>query len=190
MTLCTQSGSLLHHYEVFVDRAAVCDPNAEPGDPIPAVWFGLSSRPGHVWGCHVMLDNGAIYRDVEASSLAFSWSADKAWSPNDAQLWNCYGIQFSLIEYTFLRGMACQYQQRNGRWADAEYLFTAVPIGDGWSRTPTQAKEFFFLRTAGNRLTIQPTNKIQWKDRSFISPTSACQLKDLVTQQEWKSCDD
>jgi hypothetical protein len=51
----------------------------------------------------------------------------------------------------------------------AEYLFTAIPVGDAYTHAPAQAKEFMFLRTAGGRLTIQPTNRVLFRDKSFTT---------------------
>jgi hypothetical protein len=35
-----------------------------------AVWFGLVSHPSRAWGCNVMLECGAIYRNVPLHQLA------------------------------------------------------------------------------------------------------------------------
>jgi hypothetical protein len=56
----------------------------------------------------------------------------------------------------------------DGKIYGGEYLFSAAHILDGYSMTPEQDKEFFFIRLDNNRLTIQPTNRVAFVDRSFI----------------------
>jgi hypothetical protein len=67
------------------------------------------------------------------------------------------------------------------------YIFTAVPIDDGFSRYPEQAKEFMFLRGHNGRLMIQPTDRVLFSDPSFVVtpewPT------DLKTTTEIYSCE-
>jgi hypothetical protein len=48
-----------------------------------------------------------------------------------------------------------------------KYLFTVAPIGDGYSAYPEQAKEFCFIQLDNGRLTIQPTNHVVFRERSF-----------------------
>ena len=58
-----------------------------------------------------------------------------------------------------------------------EYLFSATHIDDGWSNTPEQDKEFFFIKLDNGRLTIQPTNRIAFIDKSFIESSNIPHLK-------------
>ena len=68
------------------------------------------------------------------------------------------------------------------------YLFTAAFIDDGFTRAPDQQKEFSFIELEDSgRLTIQPTNRILFEDRSFTVDTGP--PKDLVTQTEVWSCE-
>jgi len=98
--------------------------------------------------------------------MAFHSEPEFIWSKQNAQRWDCYGTDFSTIEYTFLRGLKCNVKC-DDLITTGDYLFTAAPIGDSWSRQPNQAKEFMFIRTDGNRLTIQPTDKVVFIEKSF-----------------------
>ena len=155
----TASASLPHHQYVWVDQSFI----REGGTGYePAVWFGLHSHPGRAWGCTLMLECGAVFRDLPPHALSFSATPDE-WTLPQAQLWDCYGWQFSLLQYMFLHGL----QARTTDGILCDYLFTAVPIGDGYSAHPSQSKEFMFMRTKGERLLILPTNKLRFIDRSF-----------------------
>ena len=165
----TGSASLPHHQYVWVDQSFI----REGGSGWePAVWFGLHSHPGRAWACHVMLECGAVYRGLPPHALAFDDKPDD-WTLPQAQMWDCYGTQFSLLRYRFLIGL--QARATNGILCD--YLFTAVPIGDGYSEHPSQSKEFMFMRTKGERLLILPTNKLRFIDKSFTAEVERPRLK-------------
>jgi hypothetical protein len=124
---------------------------------MPAIWFAITSTPGRAWGCHVLLENGAIYRNLPLNALHFSPDTQiNEWSLGLSQRWDCYGWNFETIEYTYLRGQRCM--------AD---LFTAAPFDDGFSDDPEQSKEFLFIKLDNGRITAQPTNKVMILDDSF-----------------------
>jgi len=160
----SQSGQLPYHLYCLVDASFI---SSRTGF-IPCVWFGLVSIPGRMWGCTIMLECGAVYRAVPPHALAFEHDPELLWAPQQAQRWDCYGTDFTTIEYTFLRGLECKVKC-DDLITTGDYLFTAAPIGDSWSRQPNQAKEFMFIRTDGNRLTIQPTDKVIFIEKSFTT---------------------
>jgi len=152
------SGNLPKHIYCFVDSSYI----REKGKGFePCVWFAIRSWPGRAWGCHIMLECGAVYRDVPPHALGFNECPD-VWNILDAQRWNCYGTQFSTIEYTFLQGLTIRTRALTG-----SYLFTAVPLNDGYTEEPEQAKEFVFCHLLNGRLAILPTNMVLFEDKSF-----------------------
>lgn len=176
------SASLPIHQYIFVDRSVI----RKNGTGFePAVWFGVHAHPGRVWGCHVMLECGAIYRNVAPHQIAFSEKPDK-WTVEQSQLWDCYGRDFTLLRYHYLstlQGIARVQKQDIA----VSYLVTAVPHGEGFSETPEQDKEFMFLKTAGGRLTVQPTNRVLFEEKSFT--TKVEWPTDLKRQTESWSCE-
>jgi hypothetical protein len=158
--LFTASGSLPKHLYVYVDGSFV---GAE--GRIPAVWFGLHSHPGRAWGCTIMLQSGAVYRNLPPHAIAFREDVPD-WTIQQAQLWDCYGVQFSLHAYDFLDGLDA-IARISGDGVLCKYLFTAIPVGDAYTAEPSQDKEFMFLQTRGGRLTVQPTNRVLFIDASF-----------------------
>jgi hypothetical protein len=114
-----------------------------------------------------MLECGAIYRNVPSHAIAFSEEPYcRTWAANEAQTWDCYGERFTTIEYKYLAGLDCK-AKCGGIELEGSYLFTAAPIGDGFSAYPDQAKEFCFIQLDNGRLTIQPTNHVVFRERSF-----------------------
>lgn len=156
-------GELPRHIYCFVDSTYT---HNEPQGFLPCVWFGLVSYPGRTWGCTVMLECGAIYRNVPAHAIAFNKFPTELWSADEAQTWDCYGERFTTLEYKYLAGLDCNVKCKDAAY-DGKYLFTAAPIGDGFSAYPEQAKEFCFIQLYLGRLTIQPTNHVVFRERSF-----------------------
>jgi hypothetical protein len=162
----TLVGDLIKHQYVYVDSRFT---HKQPEGFIPAVWFGVVSFPGRAWGCNLLLESGAIYRNIPLHALAFSASPEPiVWSEVGSQTWDCYGYDFTLIEYRYLAGLRCKAKTKQGDFAGS-YLFTAAPIGDGFSENVEQSKEFTFVRLENDRITVQPTNNLVFEERSFTT---------------------
>ena len=177
MSLYTSSGDLPKHLYCYVDSSFIR--KGAVGFE-PCVWFGLRSQSGQAWGLHVVLECGAIYRNVPPHAIAFSEECVQEWSLEDSQYWDCYGLHFSTIEYSYLSGLRCETLKGDfGR-----YMFTAVPIGDAFTASPDQSKEFSFIELDNGRLTILPTNMFRVHDKSF---TEGPWPKDLrVSNKVWR----
>jgi hypothetical protein len=166
VTLYTHAGALPAHQYVLIEPNAL----GEHGW-LKAVWFGLVSYPGRAWGCHVLLECGAVYRSVPLHQLAWREDAEEDWTPSQAQTWDCYGWQFSTIEYPYLAGLDGLVRMQHGDQETGQYLFTAVPVADAYSASPEQAKEFMFMKLDRNgRFAAQPTNHVLLRERSFTDP--------------------
>jgi hypothetical protein len=148
----------------------------------PAVWFGLVSQYGRTWGLNVLLECGAIYRNLPPHAIAFSAEPQLKWEVTDSQMWDCYADIFQLHEYRYLKEMTASTKDCVGT-----YLFTAAFVDDGFTRAPDQKKEFSFIELNNGRLTIQPTNRTLFEDKSFTVNTGP--PKDLVTQTRVWSCE-
>jgi hypothetical protein len=145
-------------------------------DWVRVAWFGLVSHPGRTWGCHVMLECGAVYRNVPLHKLAHK-TTGTPWDPADAQTWDCYGHHFSVLEYPFLEGTRMRTRLRSKQEHTGNYLFTAIPMMDGFSLEPEQSKEFYFIKLDNGRYTAQPTNHVLVLDKSFITEANWPKLK-------------
>jgi hypothetical protein len=97
-------------------------------------------------------------------------------------MWDCYADKFMLHEYSYLSEMRVTTKTNTDT-----YLFTAAFLEDGFTRSPEQGKEFSFIELDNGRLTIQPTNRILFEDKSFTADTAL--PTDLVTQTKVWSCE-
>lgn len=172
------SGDIPRHLYCWVDSSFV---RKDAVGYEPCVWFGLHSFPGRAWGCHVMLECGAVYRGLPPHALAFRPDPAEPWDIDNAEVWDCYGTQFSTIEYAFLTGLRVGTRKHG----DGRYLFTAIPLGDGYSAEPTQSKEFMFCHLDNGRLAILPTNMVLFDDPSFTEPDWPDDMR--LTDQVWRA---
>ena len=160
-------GPLPRHLYVYVDATFT---HREIHGPRyqPAVWFGLTSTPGRMWGCTVMLESGAVYRNLPPHALAFSMHPEEPWGVGDAQTWDCYGTDFSVVEYPYLAGLRCLVKAGDNE-SMGQHLFSVAPVGDGFSAVPEQAKEFHFIRLDSTRLCDVPTDRVVYEEKSFTT---------------------
>lgn len=142
-----------------------------------AMWVGITSIPGRAWGINVILrDGGCLYRNLPPHSISFGKNDPVAWGIQNAQLWDCYSYHFTIVQSPILRGLRMRVKVR-GQVLTGEYLFHVTHVDDGWSDSPDQDKEFYFIKLDNGRLTIQPTNRMVFVDDSFIVNDKIPELK-------------
>jgi hypothetical protein len=140
------------------------------------MWVGVTSIPGRAWGINVIIRNGgALYRNLPPHSIGFH-SEDFGWTIQQAQLWDCYSYHFTIVQSPILQGLRMRAKVK-GELLTGEYLFHVTHVDDGWSDSPDQDKEFYFIKLDNGRLTIQPTNRITFIDASFIVNDNLPELK-------------
>jgi hypothetical protein len=178
----TKIGAIPTHRYIWVDSEYT---HEKPEGLVEAMWVGLTSIPGRTWGINVILrDGGALYRNIPPHAVAFGLEALPYWDVTDAQLWNCYSYNFSLLQNPILCEMGVS-AKINKTILHGKYLFSATHLHDGWSDSPDQDKEFIFIKLDNGRLTIQPTNKVLFIDSSFITPM----IPKLKLQEQIYSCE-
>lgn len=161
------------HRYVLVDTSFT---HKSPCGFTDAMWVGITSIPGRAWGINVILrDGGALYRNLPPNCIGFN-TENFGWTLQQAQLWDCYSYHFTIVQSPILRGMRIRAKVRS-ELHTGEYLFHVTHVDDGWSDSPDQDKEFYFIKLDNGRLTIQPTNRIAFMDDSFIVNDKMPELK-------------
>jgi hypothetical protein len=179
----TKIGALPTHRYIWVDSQYT---HEEPCGLVEAMWVGLTSIPGRAWGINVILrDGGALYRNIPPHAVAFILDPDDDWNISDAQLWDCYSYHFSILQNPIMRGMEVSVRLETDVILHGQYLFSTAHMHDGWSDSPDQDKEFIFVQLDNGRLTIQPTNRVRFIDRSFTTDA----LPKLKLQETVYSCE-
>jgi hypothetical protein len=141
------------------------------------MWVGLTSIPSRAWGINVILrEGGALYRNIPPNAVRFQEKALENWGIEESQLWDCYSYNFTILQNHILRGMPVSVKIKENILLGT-YLFSTAHLNDGWSDSPDQDKEFIFIELDNGRLTIQPTNKVVFIDKSYTLPTTLPKLK-------------
>jgi len=122
-------------------------------------------------------------------ALATQPFPEPVWTEKDAQYWDCYGLDFSCLQYRYLS--ECDVDARtNGRVLAGRYLFSVAPLHDAFSQYPEQAKEFTFVALDNGRITVQPTNHVRFYEKSFTTAIPGSPFpKGLRRQREVFSCE-
>ena len=177
----TKIGALPTHRYIWVDSKYT---HEEPYGLVEAMWVGLTAIPGRAWGINVILrEGGALYRNIPPHAVAFSKDTG-LWHIQNAQMWDCYSYNFSVLQNPIMRGMEVAVLWKDGV-LHGEYLFSVTHLHDGWSDSPDQDKEFIFVKLNNGRLTIQPTNRVRFIDHSFTTN----ELPKLKLQETVYSCE-
>ena len=161
-------GQLPLHQYVYVDTSFTHkQPEAQA---MPAIWFGLVSYAGRAWGCNLLLENQAVYRNLPLHALAHEQSGlSIPWGPQDAQHWDCYSSGFTTLVYDALSGLACLAKTAPGEQRKGAYVCTIAPMGDAYSSAPEQSKELVLVALENGRYTLQPTDRVVFRDASFTT---------------------
>jgi hypothetical protein len=130
--------------------------------------FGLQSCGGVILTFHVMTDDGMvrsrvpiseIYTKVPTNDLPFNFK----------QLWDCFSINVSVIEYDFLAYHRAQIVLRDGTKVWGTYMFTVDWFNNPYSDEPSDYKCGHILIADDGYLLCQPNNRIYWKDSNWVT---------------------
>ena len=134
--------------------------------------FGVTSIPARAWHFQIMCRSGAQWARIPIHMLRWQRQMMPEHPLCDVQCWDCHGWDFSVIQYDFLRDMACTFKAAaSGTIIPAQYWFTADHTDNGYSQDPQQHKCYHFLKlTDGSgQIAAMPNNRIYWQDDSFVN---------------------
>ena len=158
---------LTRHLYVHADKAAMSQGQEQGWEP--CAWIGLNAVPHRAWGCTVLLQCGALYRNLPLSALAVGEIGfEQKWKTADAQRWDCFGINFTTLIYPALEELDVSvWLPTRQHWMGGSYLFTAEFYGDSYSMEPSQTKAHHFIELSNGRIGCYPGNNILWHEISF-----------------------
>jgi hypothetical protein len=164
---------LPRHRYVYVCEDAVLR-RGNPLQTIPAVWWGMSATPGRMFGCHVLLENGAVVVDLPLHVLRqHAIGAAVLWYPEDAQRWDAYGAQLAAHEPAYLSGLSCEVlsptHTRTGM--TGTLWFYVDHVRDGYSLEPAQHKHHWVVALDNGAFTCVPQDMLLVTERSFTAVT-------------------
>jgi hypothetical protein len=125
-----------------------------------------------------MTDYGMMRSRVPISEL-FVNEPDNDIPADFKQLWDCFGENVSVIEYSYLSEKRCKVILKDKTEVWATYLFTVDWFNNSYSDEPTDYKCGHVLVADDGYLLCQPNNRIYWKDSNFITKEFPISPKDF-----------
>jgi hypothetical protein len=143
-----------------------------------AIIFGVQSVGGKALTFHVMTEEGAVRSRVPIHMLAWKDTSDK--KPLDyLQLWDCFGENITHTTYEYLSQARVQVAFKDGTKEWGSYMMTFDWYNNPYSQEPTQYKAAHLIKLDGGNFSLQPNNRLMWKDMSFIT-------KPFPDKPDWK----
>jgi len=159
---------LPHHRYVWVIEKAVYRKSSQE-KAIPAVWWGISATPGRMFGCHVLLESGAMVVDLPLHALRHEPDATHYVLPELAQRWDAYGWDIEAHQPAYLSGLDCQVLDPTHKHVagTGNLWFFLDHVGDGYSFEPGQHKHHWIVAMHEGHFDCVPQDMLLIKEASF-----------------------
>ena len=175
-----------HRYVHVLESAVLRD--GAPERTIPCVWWGMSATPNRMFGCHVLLESGAIVVDLPLHVLRHHTDALVPWTPQEAQRWDAYGWDIAAHEPTYLAGLRCRVLSPDHRSVvgSGDLWFYLDHGRDGYSMHPAQHKHHWVVALDNGAFTCIPQDMMLVQEDSFTEDVGIPRIK---RQQDIWSCE-
>lgn len=129
--------------------------------------FGAQSSPSRAMLFNVMLDNGTIRSRVPINKLCSK--PCEIQQLDLLQLWDCFSIKSTVISYDYLNGARAKviFKDKTSCWGN--YMMTFDWYDNPYSDEPSQYKCLHMIELDNGNYTLQPNNRIFWKEMSFTT---------------------
>lgn len=136
----------------------------------PCVITGVTSIPGRAIHFSILCESGAQWARIPIHMLYHTKPGSFYHNLSDLQMWDCMGLEFSIVQYPYFREMSCTFRNRESKSIPAQYWFTLDHTDNGFSLSPTQHKCFHILKCndGSGQIAAMPNNRIVWHDPSFV----------------------
>jgi hypothetical protein len=129
--------------------------------------FGAQSSSGKALLFTGMLDNGTIRSRIPIHMLC-SKECQKQ-ELDLLQLWDCFSENATVTIYNFLKGARAKviFKDKTHCWGN--YMMTFDWYDNPYSNEPTQYKCLHMIQLDNGNFTLQPNNRIFWREMSFTT---------------------
>ena len=159
---------LPRHRYVHVIEAAVLRRGSHD-KTVRAVWWGMSATPGRMFGCHVLLESGAMVVDLPLHALRHEANATHPVLPELSQRWNAYGWSIEAHEPAYLSGLVCSVLTQDHKHiaGTGEAWFYLDHVSDGYSLEPAQHKHHWVVAMSEGHFDCVPQDMLLLTESSF-----------------------
>jgi hypothetical protein len=166
-----------HRYCYVIEAAVIHGGSQEK--TLPCVWWGMSATPGRMFGCHILLEAGAMVVDLPLHALRHQADATHRWRPWEAQRWDGYGWHLETYEPAYLSDLRCRVLSADHKAVEhvGDLWFALDHVKDGYSLEPGQHKIHWIVALSSGVFTCVPQDMVLVTETSFTSPQSIPRIK-------------
>lgn len=166
-----------HRYCYVIEAAVIHGGSQEK--TLPCVWWGMSATPGRMFGCHILLESGAMIVDLPLHALRHKPDATKLWKPWEAQRWDAYGWSLETYEPAYLSDALCEVLSGTHRevTGTGRLWFAIDHVRDGYSLEPGQHKLHWVVALRDGVFTCVPQDMVLAREFSFTVPQGIPRIK-------------
>lgn len=185
MRACVNASIPQHRYGYVCQEILYGLEDDRVGTFEPCVLFGITSIPSRALHFSILCESGAQWARIPIHLLRHERPApDAPVHPlSDLQHWDAFGYDFSVVQYAYLREMACRFRALDGSWIPASYWFTLDHFDNGYSDFPPQHKcyHLLLLEDGSGQIAAMPNNRVVWNDQSFVKAGHPFDYRTMAT---------
>lgn len=175
----------INHFYCYLRKEHMYQHKKHVGEFDKVLVFGAQSCSGKALTFHILTDYGIVRSRVPIHMLCSSPEA-KPMPLDYLQLWDCFHENVSVIEYDTLHDCRAKVVLKDGTTHWGNYMMTFDWYRNGYSDEPTQYKSLHMINLDNGNYTLQPNNRIYWKNMSFVTKPFPINPDFLVDDKEWK----
>lgn len=165
-----------------------------------AILISAKSIPSRALEFEVMTERGVLRDKLPIEAIVAKPDAPKK-STSDLQLWNCFSYNFIVIKKPWLNRCTVFTKDRTKEKGTCLWTFDWAADSDTYDTStaeiPEEHKTMHFIQMDSGVFMLQPNNRVQWHEPSFITKPFpdrpdykvASQVYDCESGDKWKTED-
>ena len=156
------------HFYCYMRKEHMYQHKDHIGEFVKVVVFGAQSVGDKALVFHVMTDDGVVRSKVPLHMLCHKEDAPN-YDLDFLQLWDCFSTNVSCVSFDLLKSSRAKviFKDKSAHWGD--YMMTFDWYNNPYSDEPTQYKCGHLIKLDNGLFTLQPNNRIYWKNMSFTT---------------------
>lgn len=148
--------------------------------------------PGQVVLFQVLLENGVMRDKLPCSALLLEPELPSPDLPfHFLQIWNCFSHNFTVFTNSYVYDTRVSVFMKDKKWYDGSY-FTTINWGCGendytLAEDPEEHKSHHVVLLDNGQIAIQPNNRMQWGEPSFVTKPFPTNPEYKVNTEYWNA---
>lgn len=137
-----------------------------------AVLISAKSIPGRAMEFEVLTERGVLRDKLPLEAIVHSKDHEHFSTP-DLQLWNCFSYNFTVIKKPWLSRCSVFCKDKQKRNGECLWTFDWAGQTDHYDTSlaeePDEHKCLHFIQMDNGTFMLQPNNRVQWYEPSFVT---------------------